>query len=327
MKKITHILYTFVAIASVMALAACSSDDNYEWASKVPADNPGAYFAASNTASSLLTPDEYASNPDVKLTVKRTNANGRLAVPIIVDKADSVFAIPDSAVFEDGKAETTITVKSSGVKTQTTYRFTIHLAEAMTNPYAETDGSPVFNYEVLVARWVKIVDAAQFVWYKSEFASSKSDIYWLEGQNRFRISNWLGSGIDLQFCIVAQDKEDSSSYSLDNFNANDRSTWHGSFQPYNHYLMDPYGGSYWYLMNDSETEDYASWYPDGEDKLGINYVNFYYDITSETYASIDLRGSSSTYSLYLVPYVYYTDGTQSGYTYLFGYWNGMLDNE
>lgn len=323
MRKTIHTLYALLALVAVAALAACSSDDSYEWAKKVSDGNPGAYFPASNKASELLTPDENDSRQGIRLTVVRTNTQGDLTVPVIVDHADSVFTVPATAVFKDGEAETTIEVGCKGLQPRTTYRFTIHLDEAYTNPYARTDGSPVFNYDVLVAQWTKVVDNAQFLWNKSEFATSTSSIYWLEGQNRFRIDNWLGSGINLQFQIVAQDKENTAFYSLDNFDANDRSTWHGAFQPYDHSLMDPYGGSYWYLMNDPETEDYASWYPDGEGKLGISYVNFYYEATSENYSSVDMRGSTTGYSLFLVPYVYYTDGTQSGYTYLYGYWSGL----
>ena len=171
-----------------------------------------------------------------------------------------------------------------------------------------------------------MVDQAQFIWGKNEFGSTNSDIYWLEGQNRFRIENWLGSGIDLQFSIVAQDKEDSSVYTADAFDPDDRSTWHGAFQPYSNYLNDPDGGDFWYLMKNVENEDYAAWYPDGEDKTGISFVNFWLDTTSEDYSSVDMRGSSSSFALYLIPYIYYTNGDQSGYTYLYGYWNSMLEN-
>ena len=125
---------------------------------------------------------------------------------------------------------------------------------------------------------------------------------------------------------MAQDKEDSSVYTADAFDPDDRSTWHGAFQPYSNYLNDPGGGSFWYFMRDVENEVYAAWYPDGEDKAGIDFVNFWLDTTSEDYSSVDMRGSSSSFALYLVPYIYYTNGDQSGYTYLYGYWNSMLEN-
>ena len=326
MRKIHNIIYTLLAVMVATAFAACSDDDNYEWAKQVGEDNPGVYFASSNKASELLTPDEYANHQTFSITVKRANTKGNLSVPIIVDNADPAFVIPTSAEFKDGESETQIEIGCPNLEMLKTYRFIIHLADNMTNPYVKTDGSPIFNYDVMVARWIKVVNQAQFVWGKNEFGSTTSDIYWLEGQNRFRIENWLGSGIDLQFSIVAQDKEDSSVYTADAFDPDDRSTWHGAFQPYSNYLNDPGGGSFWFFMRDVENEEYAAWYPDGEDKAGIDFVNFWLDTTSEDYSSVDMRGSSSSFALYLVPYIYYTNGDQSGYTYLYGYWNSMLEN-
>lgn len=325
MRKIHNIIYTLLAVLVSTAFAACSDDDNFEWTKPVSGDNPGVYFAASNSASELLTPEEYDNHQTFSLTLKRANTKGDLKVPVIVDKADPAFKIPESAEFKDGESETQIEIGCPNLEFLKTYRFIIHLPEDMANPYVKTDGSYIFNYDIMVARWIKVVDQAQFVWGKSEFGSTNSDIYWLEGQNVFRIENWLGSGVDMQFAIVAQDKENTSVYTTDAFNPNDRSTWHGTIQPVKKFLMNS-DGEYWWFMRDVENEEYAAWYPDGEDKLGISYVNFYYDITSEDYASIDMRGSTSSFALYLTPYIYYTDGNVSGYTYLFGYWNSMLED-
>ena len=60
------------------AFAACSDDDNYEWANQVSEDNPGVYFASSNKASELLTPDEYANHQTFSITLKRANTKGDL---------------------------------------------------------------------------------------------------------------------------------------------------------------------------------------------------------------------------------------------------------
>ncbi len=319
-RNIKNMLGTLLAAVVAVAFTACSDSDSYERAGKVAEGTATAYFASSNTASEVLTPAEYADHQSFKLTVKRNNTAGDVSVPVVVDYADAVFTIPSAAVFKDGEAETAIEVGCPNLEQRKTYKFSIHLAEESTNPYLATEGSPVFNYSILVASWVKVVSRAQMVWDKTEFASSYSDIYWLEGQNRFRIENFLGSGIDLQFSIVAKDSE-TGEYKADAFNANDRSTWHGAFVPYDHCMSDPYGGSYWYFMSNAETEEYASWYPDGEDHLGIEYINFYDSPTSEDYASVDLRGSTTSYAAFLIPYVYYTDGTESGYTYLYMYWD------
>lgn len=319
-KNIKKMLGTLLAAVVAVAFTACSDSDSYERAAAVAEGNTTAYFASSNTASEVLTPAEYADHQSLKLTVKRNNTAGDVSVPIVVDYADAAFSIPSAAVFKDGEGETTVEVGCANLEQRKTYKFSIRLAEENTNPYLATDGSPIFNYSILVASWIKVVSQAQMVWNKTEFSTSYSDIYWLEGQNRFRIENFLGSGIDLQFYIVAQDSE-TGDYKTDAFNVNDRSTWHGAFVPYDHWMSDPYGGSYWYLMEDAENEIYASWYPDGESKRGIEYINFYDSPTSEDYASIDMRGSTTTYAAFFTPYIYYTDGTQSGYTYLYMYWD------
>lgn len=319
MKKLHHIICALLAVVVSAAMAACSDDYKYEWADKVADDSPAAYFAASNKASEILTPDEYANHQSVRLAVRRLNTKGAVDVPIVVDRADKEFAIPDKASFADGQEETTVEVGCQNLERLKTYSFAIHLDEKGTNPYLETDGSPVFNYNVLVAEWVKVVDKASLVWGKSEYASTKSDIYWLEGQNRFRIENFLGSGIDLQYYIVAEDKE-TGIYTTDAFNPADRTTWHGAFMPYDHFLNDPGGGSFWYLMADAANGEYAAWTPEGG-TLGIDYINFYSDATSDSYSFIDMQGSSSSYASFLIPYVYYSDGSESGYTYLYMYWD------
>lgn len=51
MRKTIHTLYALLVLVAAAALAACSSDDSYEWAKKVSDGNPGAYFPASNKAS------------------------------------------------------------------------------------------------------------------------------------------------------------------------------------------------------------------------------------------------------------------------------------
>ena len=58
MRKLTNILYMFVAVFVAAAFTACSDDDNFEWPKKVSPDNPGVYFASSNEATATLTPEE-----------------------------------------------------------------------------------------------------------------------------------------------------------------------------------------------------------------------------------------------------------------------------
>ena len=80
---------------AITAFTACSDDDDYQPAQKVAEDNMGAYFAAANAASEVLTPEEYAARPTVDLKVKRQNTKGDVSIPVVVDKADAVFKVPE----------------------------------------------------------------------------------------------------------------------------------------------------------------------------------------------------------------------------------------
>lgn len=73
-------------------------------------------------------------------------------------------------------------------------------------------------------------------------------------------------------------------------------------------------------MKDADNYEYASWTPEGADK-GISYINFYLDTTSDDYASIDMSGSTTSYAGFQTPYIYYSDGNESGYTYIYMYWD------
>ena len=250
MRKLQHLLYMLLVGMAITAFTACSDDDDYQPAQKVAEDNMGAYFAAANAASEVLTPEEYAARPKVDLKVKRQNPKGDVSIPVVVDKADAVFKVPAAVEFKDGESEATLSVACPGLQALQSYQFSIHLDEAATNPYVKVDGSPVFSYTVMVARWVKVVENATFMYQSDIFPSVKSDIYQLEGQNKFYIENYLGSGINLGFYIIPQDA--NGTWTASAFSASDRSTWKGIFMPADHYMNDPDGGTYWYLMKDAD---------------------------------------------------------------------------
>ncbi len=318
MRKIQYfLLHTLLVGMAAISFSSCSNDDNYQAAEKVAADNLGAYFASSNAAEEIITPEEYASRPSVDLMVKRKNTKGAATVDVIIDKADPEFDIPASVDFKDGDSTAVLTVGYKNLEQKKTYKLSIHLQEDTANPYEKVDGSYKFNYSIMVARWLKVVEQGTFYCADSRLPQVYSDIYQLEGQNKFRIENFLGSGIDLSFYIIPKDA--SGTWTTSAFSASDRTTWSGIFMPLDHYLNDPDGGSYWWLMTDDES-DYMGWTPEGSN-VGISYINFYKDTTTDDYGSIDMNGSTSSYAGFLIPYIYFSDDTTSGYTYVYMYWD------
>lgn len=322
MKKLQYIISALLITLVAVSLTACSDDDDYERAPQVATDCVTAYFDQTNKASEVLTPTEYASRQYISLKVKRQNTNGDVQVPIVVDYADSVFQIPESVSFKNGEDEAEVVVHFPNIEQKKQYNFAIHLDESYTNPYLETAGSPMFKYNVMVARWIKVVDQAQFYYSSGMFPSVYSDIYELEGQNRFRIDNFLGSGLDLEYYIIAKDKE-TGDFTTDAFSANDRTTWNGILVPLTHaYTVTDTGGyQYWYLMEDADDADngYASWQPEGSE-TSIYYIDFYLDKTTDDYGSIDMSGSITTYAGFLTTNIYTSNNAWTGWNYILMYW-------
>ena len=127
MRKLHKILYMMLFGVALTSLTACGDDDDYSSAPKVAADNMGAYFAGSNAADEILTPEEYAARPSFDLTVKRASSKGDADVAVIVDRADEVFEIPSTVSFKDGETEATLTVGCKNLEALKPYQFTIHL--------------------------------------------------------------------------------------------------------------------------------------------------------------------------------------------------------
>lgn len=64
-------------------------------------------------------------------------------------------------------------------------------------------------------QYVKVVENARFTYQDNIFPPVTSDIYELEGQNKFKIENFLGSGVDLSFKIIPQDPHRPQDGSID----------------------------------------------------------------------------------------------------------------
>ncbi len=319
MMKFNAFLCSLAAGLGLLAVS-CAKSDEYEKGAETPAGCISAYFSSSNKSSFVITSEEYAQSDILPLDVERAVSDATADVPIVVVRADSEFEIPATVHFEAGESNATLNVKMNGLKEKTDYSFTIRIADEYADHYTIRDGSDVYTANVLIAKWVKVVEDGTFYFENEYFPTVYSDIYHLDGYNQFYIENFLGSGIDLGFSIKSYDSVNGAFIP---FSADDKSTWAGKFVPLDHFLNDPDGGSYWWLMNDAVNQDYASWTPEGWTR-SIDYINFY---TSDdtTYEYIDLNGSTTSQTGYLCSYTYMSDDNNPGYVYVYFYWNNMVE--
>jgi hypothetical protein len=300
--------YIYLALAALgLSLASCGDDYEYQAAEKPADDCMAVYFTTNNESLTLLTSDEFNADPSINVEVARVKTDKAASVPVIVKDDDGVFEIPSTVEFAAGDTTAYLKISFPNLPSAQTCTFSIAIADEYVNPYLQLDGSDQFIASVLVAKWVpaiqgitnKILDS------DSNYTQSdtESDLYWLEGLNRFRMTNFLGSGVDLTFEL-----------SNASFDANDTSTWVGLIIPLDHYYMRT---TSWYLLDDEG--NYASWTTD-DIYPGIKRFLIYY---GGGYGYFYFNGPSASgdeYSAWLRTYVYFLDGSKD-YGYAMLYWD------
>lgn len=315
--RIKEYIYIAAAGSALLLAGSCGEKENYEKGPETAADCIAAYFPSSNQGSLTLTPEEYSESNIYSLTVERAVSDEAASVPVEVVTKDNVFEIPSTVEFAAGESTSTLSISMNGLEQRVNYSFTIKLGEDYVDHYKVLDGSDLFTGNVLIARWVKVVKNARFMYQGQLFEDTYSDIYNLEGYNKFYIENFLGSGVNLGFSIKSYD---SAQGKFINFDPSDRTTWTGTFIPSDHCMDDPDGGSWWWLMKDVANNEKAAWTPGGSEKA-FSGINFYKDESSTDFAFIDMNGSTETSTGYLCSYGFFADESETGYVYIYLYWN------
>lgn len=280
MMKINTFFYMAV-ICLGLGLSSCS-DDEYQRGEEPVPYNMTAYFSANNKAEYIFTPEDVAESSTLQLEVKRLQSDDAASIPVIVVDKDDIFKIPATVEFEAGESTATLNVEYAGIEEKKLCEFSIRLDENFIDPYKKVEGSDVYAASVFVSNWRQISKNVQF-WFTNinDKYNSKifhnANFYQLEGQNRFRFEDYLGSGIDMQFSIVPTKANIT-------FSATDPNTWQGRLEPLSNYMdggQVALNGVYyncWWFMKDASS--FASWKLPVLD-VTVNYVNFFSNYMSE----------------------------------------------
>ena len=279
MKRLKYLLP-----AALILLWACSNNEEWTPGPEVDKNSVVAYFQSDNSTSYIITPDEFESDPAIKLYLKRIYTQEKVSVPIVVERNDGQARVPATAEFDAGSEIAELRVDISAFERFKTNQLTLRIGEGYSNPYAITDGIDHISCKILVSDWVKVASDVEFV-FADQYASVRSDIYHLEGINRFRINRFLGSSLDIEFTIA------DAQYDNEN-----PTTWEGEFYPQNNCYWDEYG--YWWLI-DEAADDYASWTIGDK---SVDYIEFY---PGSSYCNISFKEKK----LLLTPYIYMGDET------------------
>lgn len=222
MKLYNQLKYMGVALLSVMALASCDDDNDWQAGESYNTKNQVA-VSSSATASGEIGTNETTS---FTVTFSRENASGAISAPVSLSNSE-LFSAPSTVDFADGESTSRVEVSFKGTSAPGSYTCEVAIAYGeYNNPYSENTNT--CHLEVMVGEWQLIHsvtvynDALQKAY---GFPDIICDLEQFSGTNLYRLKNFAQ---DYNFV-----------FELDN----------------NNYIT-PHGGSiystyYWYVSDDT----------------------------------------------------------------------------
>lgn len=143
----------FFLAATSTVLFSCKENEPYEWAEGDVAGCYGVYFPAQEAAGShSLDPTQ---DPVATFTVKRTNTDGAITVPVVATYSEDGIFTMTPVQFENGQSETTFTLSFPGAVAGTTYKASFEIQDPQ---YASKyNSNPIaLDYTVLIEKWNSI---------------------------------------------------------------------------------------------------------------------------------------------------------------------------
>ncbi len=302
-----HTLLAFALTFTLSALTvACSDSDSYSPGEATQSDAQGAFFASTNAAEYILEPEDSA----FQIVVGRCDTTRSASVALHTVYADTTaIQLPDSAHFSAGQAYDTISVDARGLTPRTKYSFRFTVDEKDADHYAQQDGSTMMEAYVIVSQWKKIHQNAKFYYYGlSVLPTTYSDIYTLEGVNKFYISNFMGSGNDFYFTLTPDGAK---------FNADKIETLCGEMVPVEGmgaYAFDYSTYKLNYVVSGIDADGYYI-YNWNVDDCSIDYLDWYGGYNYGPYSWIDFAQK------YIYLYGYICSNKYTGFVQIYGQWN------
>jgi len=310
MKKI--ILLTI----SVLALMSCSEKDTFSPGPEAKNNGQCVFFAGDYETITLF--DERPLEDTVQFAVVRTNPTSALDVPIILEGDTAVKVAP--YVHFDASQDTAYCVLTCpNIERTKRVDFSLRIPDEYADIYGKKGGMTCISSSVLWSEWKTLADTVLIISGYDKHPRQGCKLEYFVGDNRFRFTDFLGSGNPLVFKLGSDiDTKDIRNNS-------------GSMIPYSNYYAET--TQLWYWANDGK---YTPWTPVGG-TIEISYPEFgfghvYYesyggydniDFRVTTPDTITLNGNDYVYdknyydkSIQMV-YMYSTDKSSNYWEYLY----------
>ncbi len=283
-------IFNILAIAALMPFAACSDKDDWTPGPVDDATGVMAYFPAPATTYYEFNSNDDAADMNIRVTVNRLITDEAISIPLILNCDYEGVTLSGNAVFAAGQESTYVTLACGGLPTGKEATVTLALPEDQVYTYGE--GMTSTGYTVIKANWVEISDNVSYLYtdysYNKIYPNTSAHMYHLEGTNRFMLTDFFGSGLDVRFECTSPDSQQFSPLNNADYD-DDESDYNG-----------------WYLY-DEENQTYPEWVPGGLSGYpSIEYIEFY---DSTDYSGMTMIYNSETLYgyMWLVAAVIFSD--------------------
>ena len=253
-------IYKYLFIASTpVILSACSDKDKWEPGEPAPA-NMGVFFTDLNKYDVTIEADD----PRVfTVGMGRIDATESASVPIKVVSCPEGVVIPSTVEFEAGKETTSFEIDVNDMPLKTSGNIILQIDPAYAALYGA--GSSQMTMKVTTTGgWEVVADDVVISCYLNSYPDLSATMYVLEGTDRFKIPDFMGSGTDLVFTV-----SNTSLSSPVIFPYTNCKYYYDLWSSYEDDEDYP-----WYFYNTEKAAYPAIWTPDGWSK-SIEYLTFY----------------------------------------------------
>ncbi len=194
------------SILTAMALLMVScSEDKWKSGPEV-ADTMGVYFNLLENSDILILED---ADRQATVTLGREKTDEAATVPLKIISCPEGVEVPTSVEFEAGQKTASFQVSMKDMPLSTSGNLIMKIDPAYSNIYAA--GTSEMNMKITVsAGWILLADdlvlnhSYEYNTYK--FPEQVTSLYALDGANRFKITDFMNSGLDFVFTVPTPDE-------------------------------------------------------------------------------------------------------------------------
>ena len=194
-------IYKFaIAVLTLpIMLVSCSDNDDYEPGPAPAEDCMSVYFPIQASYNYEFLADEDCIVP---VKVKRAESAEAATIPLTVtanEDSQGAFVIPSQVEFAAGEKEAVFNVDCSNLPLRAKCSFTVKIPEEYVNPYSEGTAD-ITVYASIIGAWELWAENVPFE-FQDKYNTVYSDIYAMRGTGKFKMENFIGSGVDLPFVV------------------------------------------------------------------------------------------------------------------------------